>query len=186
MTEWLHFHFLSLLLLLFGTLHSVAYIFPLSPCLSLMFFPQLFVKPPQTTTLPSCISFSLGWFWPLPPVQCYKLPSMALQAPCVPDPIPWIYLSLPLQNHKGFDLGHTWMVNWFSLLSSKAGKIFLQNSKAWNTNTLATWCKELIHWKRSWCWERLKLGREGEARGWDGWIASWMQWTWVWVGSGIW
>ena len=29
------------------------------PCLLLRFFPQLFVKPPQTTTLPSCISFSL-------------------------------------------------------------------------------------------------------------------------------
>ena len=24
--------------------------------------------------------------------------------------IPWIYLSLPLYNHKGFNLGHTWMV----------------------------------------------------------------------------
>ena len=34
------------------------------------------------------------------------------------DRIPWIYLSLPLYNHKGFDLGHTWMVWWFSLLSS--------------------------------------------------------------------
>ena len=34
------------------------------------------------------------------------------------DRIPWIYLSLPLYNHKGFDLGHTWMVYWFSLLSS--------------------------------------------------------------------
>ena len=29
-------------------------------------FSQLFIKPPQTTTLSSCISFSLGWFW-LPP-----------------------------------------------------------------------------------------------------------------------
>ena len=26
------------------------------------------------------------------------------------DLVPWIYLSLPLYNHKGFDLGHTWMV----------------------------------------------------------------------------
>ena len=31
--------------------------------------------------------------------------------------IPWIYLSLPLYNGKGFDLGHTWMAYWFSLLS---------------------------------------------------------------------
>ena len=33
------------------------------------------------------------------------------------DLIPWIYLSLPLCDHKEFDLGHTWMVSWFSLLS---------------------------------------------------------------------
>ena len=26
------------------------------------------------------------------------------------DLIPWIYLSLPLYNHKGFDLGHSWKV----------------------------------------------------------------------------
>ena len=37
---------------------------------------------------------------------------------------------------------------------------------------LATWCKELTHWKIFWCWERLKAGREGDTRGWDGWMAS--------------
>ena len=31
----------------------------------------------------------------------------------------------------------------------------------WNSNTLATWCEELTHWKRPWCWERLKAGGEG-------------------------
>ena len=38
----------------------------------------------------------------------------------------------------------------------------------WNSNTLATWCKELTHWKRPWCWERFKAEREGGDRGWDG------------------
>ena len=38
------------------------------------------------------------------------------------------------------------------------------------------WCKELTHWKRPWCWERLKAKREGGGRGWDGWIASLTQW----------
>ena len=28
--------------------------------------------------------------------------------------------------------------------------------QSWNSSTLATWCKELTHWKRPWCWERLK------------------------------
>ena len=51
---------------------------------------------------------------------------------------------------------------------------------SWNSNTLTTLCKELTHFKRPWCWERLKAG-EGDNRGWDGWMASPTQWTWVWV-----
>ena len=39
---------------------------------------------------------------------------------------------------------------------------------SWNSNTLATWCKELTHWKRPWCWEKLKVGREVDSRGWGG------------------
>ena len=57
---------------------------------------------------------------------------------------------------------------------------------SWNSNTLATWCKELTHLKRPWCWERLKAGREGDNRGWDGWMSSPTQWTLVWVNSGNW
>ena len=48
---------------------------------------------------------------------------------------------------------------------------------SWNSNTLATWCRELTHWKRPWCWERLKVGGEGDNRGWDGWMAPPTQWT---------
>ena len=40
--------------------------------------------------------------------------------------------------------------------------------------------------KRPWCWERLKAGGQKDDRGWDGWIASPTQWTWVWVDSGSW
>ena len=57
---------------------------------------------------------------------------------------------------------------------------------SWNSNTLATGCKELTHWKRSWCWEGLAAGGEGDNRGWDGWMALLTQWTWVWVNSGSW
>ena len=57
---------------------------------------------------------------------------------------------------------------------------------SWHSNALATWCEELTHWKRPWCWERLKVGGEGDDRGWDGWMASPTQWTWVWVSSGRW
>ena len=57
---------------------------------------------------------------------------------------------------------------------------------SWNSNTLATWCEELTHWKRPCCWERLKVGGEGDDRGWDGWTASPTRWTWVWINSGSW
>ena len=56
----------------------------------------------------------------------------------------------------------------------------------WNSNTLATWYKELTHWKRLWCWERWKAGGEGDDRGWDGWMASLAWWTWVWASSRSW
>ena len=57
---------------------------------------------------------------------------------------------------------------------------------SWNSNTLATSCKELTHCKRPWCWERLRAGGEGDDRGWDGWMASPTRWTWVCVDSGNW
>ena len=57
---------------------------------------------------------------------------------------------------------------------------------SWNSNILATWCKELTPWKRLWCWERLKVGGERDHRGWDGWIASLIQWRWVWTNSRRW
>ena len=57
---------------------------------------------------------------------------------------------------------------------------------SWNSNNLATWCKELTHLKRPWCWERLMAGGEGDNRGWDGWMASPTQWTWIWVNSRSW
>ena len=36
---------------------------------------------------------------------------------------------------------------------------------SWNSNSLATWCEEPTHWKRPWCWERLKAGGEEDKRG---------------------
>ena len=47
-------------------------------------------------------------------------------------------------------------------------------------------CKELTHWKRPWCWERMKVGGVGDDRGWDGWMVSLTQWTWVWMDSRNW
>ena len=106
-------------------LSSPLYFFPkkafLSPCYSLelyfqlgvsflsFLFSQLFVRLPQTGCLPSCISFSFGWSWPLPPVQCYEPLIIVLQALSLPDLTSWFYLSSPLYNRKAFDLGSIWM-----------------------------------------------------------------------------
>jgi len=54
-----------------------------------------------------------------------------------------------------------------------------------HSNTLATWCEELTHWKGPWCWERLKAGG-GDERRWDVWMASPTRWTWPWASSGSW
>ena len=56
--------------------------------------------------------------------------------------------------------------------------------RSWSSKTLATWCEEQTHWKRPWCWGRLSSRGEGDDRGWDGWMASLTQWTWVWANSG--
>ena len=57
------------------------------------------------------LHFSFPWesFWSPPPIQCYKLPSIVIQALCLSDLIPWIYFWLPLYNNMEFDLDHTWM-----------------------------------------------------------------------------
>ena len=46
--------------------------------------------------------------------------------------------------------------------------------------------KNWLNWKRPWCWERLKVGGEGDDRGWDGWMSSPTRRTWIWASSGNW
>ena len=88
--------------------------------------------------------------------------------------------------------------SWESLLDCKETKpVRTKGNQSWlfigradaeaeSSNTLAAWCEGLIHWKRPWCWERLKAGGEGDDREWDGWIASPTRRTWVWASSGNW
>ena len=66
--------------------------------------------------------------------------------------------------------------------------IFIRRTDA-GAETQILWpydTQELTHWKRPWCWERVKAGGERDDRGWDGWMASPTQWTRVWVNSGSW
>ena len=72
--HWGRLSYLSLLF--FRTLHSNGHMFPFLLCFYLLFFSQLFVKPPQTTILPFFISFSWEWSWSLTPVQYHESPSI--------------------------------------------------------------------------------------------------------------
>ena len=50
-------------------------------------------------------------------------------------------------------------------------------SRSWSSNTLATWCEELTHWKRPCCWKHWRQEEEkGSTRGWDVWMTSPTQW----------
>ena len=62
--------FLSLLAILWNSTFRWIYL-SFSPLPLLLFFSQLFIRPPQTTTFPFCISSSWGWFWSPPPIQCH-------------------------------------------------------------------------------------------------------------------
>ena len=64
--------------------------------------------------------------------------------------------------------------------------VFFGRNDAKCSSTLAASWEELTHWKRLWCWEGLGAGGEEDDRGWDGWMASLTQRTWVWVNSGSW
>ena len=81
--------FLSLFAILCNSAFKWEYLsFP--PLLSLLFFSQLFVMPPQTTILLFCIYFPWGWSWSLSPVQCHEPTSVVPQALCLSDLILWI------------------------------------------------------------------------------------------------
>ena len=85
-------------------------------------------------------------------------------------------------------------VSWTSKRSNQSS---LKGNQSWifigstdvEAETLILWppdAKKLTHLKRPWSWERLKVGGEGDDRGWDGWMTSPTQWRWVWVNSGSW
>ena len=60
-----------------------------------------------------------------------------------------------------------------SILKEISPEYSLERCWSWNSNTLATWCEELTHWKRPWCWERLKQEEKGTTE--DG-MVGWHHW----------
>ena len=72
---------------------------------------------------------------------------------------------------------------WEAALGNQPG-IFTERTDA-EAETSILW-EEPTHWKGPWCWERLRAGGQGGDRGWDGWMASPTQQTWIWASSGSW
>ena len=73
-----------------------------------------------------------------------------------------------------------------SILNEISPVVFIGRTEA---ETLILWPHDRqswLIWKRPWWWERLRAGGEGNDGGWNGWMASPTQWTWVWVNSGRW
>ena len=64
-------------------------------------------------------------------------------------------------------------------------RIYTLNSRIKANPEQVRVCEELTHWERPWCQERLKAGRKGDERGWNGWMASLIQWIWIWVAPGV-
>ena len=107
--------------------------------------------------------------WPIKKAECQRIDAFELWCWIRLFRVPWT-----ARRSNQSILNIHWNIHWKDWCWS------------WNSNTLVTWCKELTHWKRPRCWERLKSGGEGDDRGWDGWMASLTRWTWVWVSSRSW
>ena len=101
----------------YSLLFCYSLIFPFLPCFSLLFFLQLFVKPPQTNT-----AFLHLFLWDdFGHWLLYNIMNLCPHFFRHSVYQIWLFGStchLHCINHTGFDLGHTWMTWWFSLLSS--------------------------------------------------------------------
>ena len=107
--------FLSLLAILWTSAFQWVYLSFLL-WLLLLLFSQLFVRPLQD----NYFAFLHFFFFRMVLITAsctMSRTSIYGSSATLSDLIPWIYLSLPLYYSKGFDLGHIWMVYWFSLLS---------------------------------------------------------------------
>ena len=105
-----------LFLLFFGTLHSDAYIFPFLLGFSLLF--TAICKASQESHFAFRHFFSMGMVMILVSCTMSRTSVHSSSGTLSIRLVPLIHFSLPLYNHKGFYLGHTWVVYWFSLLSS--------------------------------------------------------------------
>ena len=110
--------FLSLLAILWSSAFKWVCI-SFSP-LPLAYLPfSALVSPPQATILPSCISFSCGWSWSLPPIQCHKPLSIVFHIRK--------HISISIDEEKTFYIIN--ILSWYSSQQNKNGKMYLNTIK---------------------------------------------------------
>ena len=102
-------------------------------------------------------SSSHVWMWELDYKQSWVLRIDAFELWC------WRRLESPL-DCKEIKLVHP---------KGNESWIFIGRTDA-EAETPILWPSEAKNWERPWCWERLKVGGEGDNRGWDSWMASLM------------
>ena len=93
-----------------------------------------------------------------------------------------IHIMIMLKSFSEIKFQHDW--SFYQRLSHIGNDMHAWES--WSSNTLVIWCEEPTHWKRPRCWEWLREGGEEGNRGWDGCMATPIQWTWIWENSGRW
>ena len=124
----------------------------------------------------SGFSSSHVWMWELDHKE-----SWALKNWCFGIVVPEKTLESPLDstetklvNPKG---NQPWILIGRTDAKAEALILWLPDAKSWLTG------KDPTHWKRPWCWERLKAKGEEGSRRWNGGIALSIQWTWIWTNS---
>ena len=109
--------------------------------------------------------------WTIKKAECRRIDNFDLRCWEKTSESPLDCKEIKSINSKG---NQSWIFIGGTDAEAKVPKFWPPNAKNWLTG------------KKSWCWEILKAGRVGPNRGWDGWMASPAQWTWVWASSGRW
>ena len=121
-------------------------------------------------SLPQLSHSAWSWVWPPPTSGPQPLELVSFPTSCSPHHSPpSLWGSTAWQRYsEGFTWDYNCSTDYIQKLK-RSSEITLNSISwkdwwwRWNSNTLVTWCEELTHWKRLWCWEILKAKEKGAA-----------------------
>ena len=124
-------------------------------------------------SLPQLSHSAWSWVWPPPTSGPQPLELFSFPTSCSPHHSPpSLWGSTAWQRYsEGFTWDYNCSTDYIQKLK-RSSEITLNSISwkdwwwRWNSNTLVTWCEELTHWKRLWCWERLKAREGGDRMRW--------------------